>query len=138
MPKVTVSSDATVLVAVLADAGGYAGAQPDQLVWGTQILTNAVSIDNGAAVGRNTTIYYLYNPTLGSGNITGDWVSTPTDYWVSVYTLNGVDTTVGPLTDSVNGFGEPPSHLRLMAYPPAVGRQPAPITPRILGLTLFR
>jgi hypothetical protein len=104
----TVSSSATVLVALWTDKSTASGSQPSPLVWRptglpAQNLTQAVTANNGATAFRDNAIYYLYNPTPGAGTLTGTAnvgvVNNGT--WLVAYTLNGVNTNVAPMTGSV-------------------------------------
>jgi hypothetical protein len=93
-----------VLVVVLANNGaGKAGAEPSQLFWQGQTVKKFASIDNVNSIHGDVTIYCLFKPIEGTGNITGTYAATPTDDWVSVFTLTGASTMTAPLIGAVNG-----------------------------------
>ncbi|MEI7850440.1 MAG: hypothetical protein WCH86_01250 [Kiritimatiellales bacterium] len=68
----------------------------------TQTMTRAVQAGNSAAKAFGSSIFYLWNPTAGSGTISG---SLPAGYLaqiISAFTLSGVDTSVLPIIASGN------------------------------------
>jgi hypothetical protein len=71
--------------------------------WNGQPLIQAVQRATPYANYRECSIYYLYNPEPGTGNITFSLASATLSYMMMPYTLSGVDTFVAPLTNSVNG-----------------------------------
>ena len=94
-----VTAGANVAVVMLINkGGGGAGCEPLTLAWNGQTLIQAVTTNNTAGTWRDVTLYYLYNPTPGSGNITGtaNRNGTASDVWIQAYSLSGVDTTVAP------------------------------------------
>jgi hypothetical protein len=127
----TVSSSATVLVAVWTDKSTASGSQPAPLTWtaaghAAQNLTQAVTANNGATAFRDNTIYYLYNPTPGAGTLTGTANAgvVGNGTWLVAYTLNGVNTNAAPLTGSVNNN---PGHA-------ASGNGTAAVTNTVTGI----
>jgi hypothetical protein len=106
----TVTAGAKVLVVSLMDKSastGAAGGEPTNLFWGSQTLTLAAATNNGNATYRDVAIYYLFNPTPGTTNITG--VCQPVLNGISgtavqAYTLSGVDTNFAPLVGGVNNL----------------------------------
>ena len=99
----TVSSGAKVLVVMVVNKGAGGGdAYPASLLWQGQTVLKAIGTNNTQGTWRDASIYYLWNPTAASGNITGTFLQSVNDYWVSIYTLTGVDSTVAPLTGSTN------------------------------------
>jgi hypothetical protein len=103
-PSFTVSSGASVMVVSLADHNVDNG-EPSTLSWNGQTLSQAVTIDNAASTYRDSAIYYLFNPTPGSGAITGITSAGVDNTWLSAFTLTGVSTNYAPLTGSVNSSG---------------------------------
>ena len=106
----TVSAGAKVLVVELINRENAAGPnlEPLTLAWGSQSLIQAAETNNGATSYRDVTIYYLYNPTAGTGNITGtasNVTSGVTDTWLDAFTLTNVDTTIAPLPGAVGTVG---------------------------------
>jgi len=102
----TVSSGASVLVVLLADKNSTQGGdEPSTLSWNGQTLAQAGTVASGGASGggggsaRECTIYYLYSPPAGTANITGTLNSSgASSYWLSAYTLVGVNTNIAPAT----------------------------------------
>ncbi len=95
----TVSSGAAVLVVTIMGYNNqnYTGHNdwPSTLAWGSQNLTKAVLATD--TVYRTAVIYYLWNPTPNSGNITGTLAYGNTiKYDVSIYALTGVIPTSLP------------------------------------------
>ena len=100
----TVSPGAKVLVVMLNDRNNQ-DQSPPNLLWQGQTVTRAIRTNNTAGTWRNSSIYYLFNPLPGSGNITGTFTATPSDWWISVYTLAGVNPTIAPFVGGVNSAG---------------------------------
>ena len=103
--QITVSPGASVLVV----EGGFrydnGGTPPSTISWGAptpQNLTLAVSKISARTPNRLSAIYYLYNPTPGTYFLTGTW-ATATYSAVDAFTLQGVDTSVPPITGSIDG-----------------------------------
>ena len=97
----TVSAMANVLVVLVEDKGASAvNSEPATLAWGSQTILKAVAQDNSAATLRGESIYYLFNPTPGTNNITAAMANSPANVEIAAYTLSGVDTTVAPKTGS--------------------------------------
>jgi hypothetical protein len=110
----TVTSGAKVLVVALLDKGpSSTGVEPTTMSWNGQTLVRAVTTVDTASTYRDASIYYLFNPTTdgASHNITGTLTATPTCTYLQAYTLNGVDTTVAPLTGAANSTSGTSSFL---------------------------
>ncbi len=99
--SLTVTVGANVLVLLVEDKGASAvNSEPATLAWGSQTILQAVAQDNPAATLRGESIYYLFNPTPGTNNITVTVANSPANVEMTAYTLSGVDTNVAPLTGS--------------------------------------
>ncbi len=101
----TVTPGANVLVVVLLDkgtAGTPSGVAPATLSWNSQTLTRAVTTVDSGSIYRDASVYYVFNPTAGTNNITGTLTATPTVTYLEAYTLSGVNTTTAPLTGATN------------------------------------
>jgi fibronectin type 3 domain-containing protein/regulation of enolase protein 1 (concanavalin A-like superfamily) len=99
----TVSSGANVLVVVLLDkSSSSTGVAPSTLSWNGQTLTRAVTTVDTGSIYRDASVYYLYNPTAGTANITGTLTGTPVCTYLEAYTLSGVDTNAAPATGATN------------------------------------
>jgi hypothetical protein len=97
----TVSAMANVLVVLVEDKGASAvNSEPATLAWGSQTILKAVAQDNPNTNLRGESVYYLFNPTPGTNNITAAVANNPVDVEMTAYTLSGVDTTVAPKTGS--------------------------------------
>ncbi len=71
---------------------------PSTLSWGAQTLTRVAQVGNTASKGYGSAVYYLWNPTPGSDNISGSLPSTNSLMSIiSAFTLTGVDTNVSPI-----------------------------------------
>jgi predicted alpha-1,6-mannanase (GH76 family) len=101
----TVTIGASVLIVIVEDKGANL-AEPATLSWNGQTLIRDVQTSYTASTVRSLAIYHLFNPVPGANrNITGTLNSGVSDQWVTAYTLNGVDTTAGPLTANANTGG---------------------------------
>lgn len=99
----TATPGASVMVVVLLDhAASAINSEPATLSWNGQTLLQAVATNNFAATFRDIAIYYLYNPTPGTANITGSIANGATDYQLMAYTLVGVNTLAAPLIGADN------------------------------------
>jgi len=101
----TVTAGAGVLVVVLLDKGTSStpsGVAPSTLNWNGQTLTRAVTTVDSGSVYRDASIYYVYTPSAGTANITGNLTAIPTCTYLEAYTLSGVNTNVVPLTGAAN------------------------------------
>jgi hypothetical protein len=112
----TVTSGANLLVVMLLDKGTAStpsGVAPTTLSWNGQSLNRAVTTVDSGSIFRDASIYYLYNPTTDglAHNITGTLTATPTVTYLEAYTLNGVDTTIVPLTGAANSTSGTSSFL---------------------------
>ncbi len=121
--NLTVSASANTLVAVVTyrNADTTNNEAPSTLNWTnattTNTLTLAVQIVSKNSHGRGSAIYYLYNPTAGTGfNISGKLSgqtgsgssSSASSGAMVAYSLSGVDTTIVPPptnSDSATGAG---------------------------------
>jgi hypothetical protein len=100
----TVTPGATVLVVCFWDTGTtLPDVGPTDMFWNGQHLTQAVQRSTPSQHYRDCSIYYLYNPTPGTGNITFTLALAAIPYIMMPYTLSGVDTFVAPLTNSAAG-----------------------------------
>jgi polygalacturonase len=100
----TASAGASVMVVCLEDRGANL-TEPPTLAWNNQMLVRDVQTAYTTGNARSLAIYHLYNPAVGTANITGTLGSGVSDTWVTAYTLNGVDTTVAPVIGSANTGG---------------------------------
>jgi fibronectin type 3 domain-containing protein len=99
--NITVTPRASVLVVNLFDRNNVATlASPASLAWGSQTLTRVVAVNNGAGTWADSDIYYLINPTPGTGTITATDTSggTVSAMTMQAFTLSGVDTTIPPIS----------------------------------------
>ena len=113
--NLTVSASANTLVVVVTfrNASASTTEAPSTLNWTNATSTNTLTLavqkgSKAAGGGRNSAIYYLYNPTAGTGfNISGKLSGQPGSSGALVaYTLGGVDTTVTtPAAGSASGTG---------------------------------
>ncbi len=105
-----VSSGSSVLVVLVAyKVNAYADySDADPMTWNppgqpSQAITRAVVECANNSSYRAVAVYYLFNPTPGTGGtVTGAIQNGNGDTWFSTYTLNGVNTSVVPLTNSAN------------------------------------
>ena len=98
----TVTPGASVLVVILEDKGANLP-EPATLAWNSQTLVRDVQTSFTVSPVRSLAIYHLFNPQPGTNdNITGTLGAGVSNQWVSVYTLNGVDTGAAPVVGSVN------------------------------------
>jgi lysophospholipase L1-like esterase len=97
----TTTAGAKVMVVCLEDRGANL-TEPSTLAWGSQTLTLDVQTAYTTGNARSLAIYHLYNPTASTATITGSLGAAVSDIWVTAYTLNGVDTTIAPITGSTN------------------------------------
>ncbi|HEV2695234.1 MAG TPA: glycoside hydrolase family 76 protein [Verrucomicrobiae bacterium] len=98
----TVSAMANVLVVLVEDKGASAvNSEPVSLTWGSQTILKAIAQDNSDITRRGSSIYYLFNPTPGTNNLTAVVANSPADVEMTAFTLSGVDTTVVPKTGGV-------------------------------------
>lgn len=107
----TVSQGASVLVVELWDQNTFNNhSSPATLDWvndlsgATQTLIRAISQVSGGSPYSDCNIYYLYNPTPGSGIISGTDTNAVTIGGLTMmpFTLKGVNTTVAPVTYGAN------------------------------------
>ena len=102
----TVCPMANLLVVLVEDKGASAiNSEPATLAWGSQIILKAVAQDNSNANLRGESIYYLFNPTPGTNNITATIANNPLNVEITAYTLSGVDTTVAPKVGNGGNIG---------------------------------
>ncbi|MEI7851506.1 MAG: hypothetical protein WCH86_06695 [Kiritimatiellales bacterium] len=66
----------------------------------TQTMTRAVQAGNSAAKAFGSSIFYLWNPTAGSGTISGGLPAGYQAQIISAFTLSGVDTNISPVIAS--------------------------------------
>ena len=106
--SVSVTAGASVLVVLVEahNSGAIIGSLPATLAWGGQTLSRGIQEDSGAVADRAEAIYYLYNPTPGTNTISVTVTGTDAT-WIAAYTLNGVNTSINPLSggapDNFNG-----------------------------------
>jgi len=102
----TITPGASVLVVSLFDRDNQStNNSPSSLTWtapgyAAQTITRAVSENNAGSAYADCDIFYLFNPNPGTATITATDTSgnTPSAMTMQVYTLNGVDNTVAPVT----------------------------------------
>ena len=93
-----------VLVVLLEDRGNNAMV-PSTLSWNGATLIQAIQEQHSAQTQRGIAIYYLYNPPLGTNNLTAaitGSTTTPTTIALTAYTLSGVNTNAAPLIGGAN------------------------------------
>jgi fibronectin type 3 domain-containing protein len=97
----TVSSGASVMVAYYASKDANSSATfPSTLTFNSspaQTLSLLVKTNGGGQTWGDVAIYYLLNPTAGSGTITATGNASINQIWLMAYTLTNVDTTVTPV-----------------------------------------
>jgi Immunoglobulin I-set domain len=99
----TVTSGANVLVVILLDkSSSTAGVAPTTLSWNGMTLAQAITTVDSGSIYRDASVYYVYNPAVGSANITGTLTATPVCSYLQAYTLSGVDTYAAPATGAAN------------------------------------
>ncbi len=108
-PSVTLSYNGTAtgagtVLVVDATTKNINTAPPSTLAWGSQTLTLAGWIPSQNTTYRESAIYYLFNPAVGTNNIVLNQAGTTTDI-LDAFELTGTDgsapTTAG--FDNVNG-----------------------------------
>ena len=106
-----VSPGASVMVVALYDDNNDTSVPGPDLVWnnsasGTpQLLTPCIETNTTAYGWTWADLYYLWNPSPGTGAVTGtDAAATHNYMFIEVFTLSGVDTNVAP-TGLGNGTG---------------------------------
>jgi hypothetical protein len=105
MPFTVTSGAGVMAVTLLEKDSSSTPVAPATLSWNGQTLTRVVDTIDTASTYREAAIYYLFNPTTDglSHNITNSLKPTSvTVTLLQAFTLNGVDTTVAPLTGSAN------------------------------------
>lgn len=114
----TVTPGAGVLVVELIGKGGTINSQPASLNWnGGQTILLAVTTNNINSTYRDVSIYYLYNPTPGSGNITGTFLNGEANNNLVAYTLSGLDVSKPPLTGLANNSGATTINFNVAGVP---------------------
>ena len=98
--SVTNTARANVLVVLLEDRGNGATA-PATLSWNGVTLTNAIQEQHSGTTQRGMAIYYVYNPPVGTNNLTATATGAGT-IALTAYTLSGVNTSVAPLVGGTN------------------------------------
>lgn len=103
----TVTAGVSVLVVILEDRQNAAViAEPATITWnGTNILTQDTNSFANTSNFRSMAMYHLYNPPVGTGNITATYATGNNTIVVTAYTLGGVDTTTPPLIIQTNNAG---------------------------------
>ncbi len=102
----TVSPMANVLVVLVEDKGASAvNSEPATLTWGSQTIFKAVAQDNPNTNLRGESIYYLFNPTPGTNNLTATVANNPLNVEITAYTLSGVNAAVAPKVGSGGNVG---------------------------------
>jgi len=97
----TVTTGAKAMVVILEEKGARLS-EPVTLSWNGQSLNRAVQTAYNTGVQRSLAIYYLFNPSPGTANITGTMTGATSDTWLTAYTLTGVATAIAPLAGDVN------------------------------------
>jgi hypothetical protein len=103
------------VVILLEKTSVSTGITPATLSWNGQTLTQAVRTIDTASIYREATVYYLYNPTPGTANITGTLTGTPVCTYLQAYSLTGVDTNAAPVTGAANSASGTSSYLTFTA-----------------------
>lgn len=105
----TVTPGATTLVVMLglrsqgaSPAPGSDPGAPATITWNGITLTKAVSKGSTASTWDDNAIYYLMNPPAATGSMSATLNTNYSQCWWMAYTLNGVNTSVAPLTTSAN------------------------------------
>jgi len=123
----TVSQGSHALVVELWDKNTFNdGSSPQFMTWvvgsTTNILTRAVSQSSAATTYSDCDIYYVYNPSPGTGIISGtdtNGDSVVQGMTMMAFTLRGVDTTVGPLTYSAANASATTLSITTSVYTPS-------------------
>ncbi len=97
----TVTTGAKSMVVILEEKGARLS-EPATLTWNGQTLNRTVQTAYNTGVQRSLAIYYLFNPNVGTANLTGTMTGAASDTWLTAYTLNGVATTIAPMAGDVN------------------------------------
>ncbi|HTB84164.1 MAG TPA: immunoglobulin domain-containing protein [Candidatus Sulfotelmatobacter sp.] len=102
---VTTVGNSNVLVVILLDKSTVStGVLPTTLAWNGLTLTRAVRAIDTASSYRESAVYYVFNPTAGTANITGTLTATPVCTYLQAYTLTGIDTNAALLTGSATSL----------------------------------
>jgi len=108
----TVTAGANVLVVILLEKTATStGITPATLTWNGLTLNRAVRTIDTAATYREAAVYYAYNPSAGTANITGTLTAAPVCTYLEAYTLSGADTNATPVTGSANSTSGTGSYL---------------------------
>ncbi len=97
----TVTAGAKVMVVILEERGARLS-EPATLTWNGQTLNRTVQTAYNTGVNRSLAIYHLFNPNVGTANITGTMTGAASDTWLTAYSLTGVDTNIAPMTGSAD------------------------------------
>jgi hypothetical protein len=112
----SVTAGANVLVVTLLEKTSVAaGITPAALSWNGQTLTCAVRTIDTGSIYREAAIYYIYNPTPGTANITGTLGGTPVCTYLQAYSLSRVNTNLIPVTGMANSTSGTSSYLTFTA-----------------------
>jgi hypothetical protein len=112
----TVTAGANVFVVILLEKTSVStGITPATLSWNGQTLTRVVRTIDTGSIYREATVYYLYNPSPGTANITGALTGTPVCTYLEAYSLSGADTTATPATGAANSTSGTGSYLTFTA-----------------------
>jgi len=103
----TVTTGASVLVVILEDRqNATILAEPTTITWnGTNVLTQDTNSLANTSNFRSMAMYHLYNPPVGSGNITATYSAGNNTILMTAYTLAGVNTNVAPIILQTNSAG---------------------------------
>jgi hypothetical protein len=100
---ITVTTGASVLVILVEDHGETPNSELVTMNWNGTSLTNAITTDYPTSFGntRGICVYYIYNPPVA--NAVSLSVAPPGsgDTAVTWFTLNGVNTSIPPLTGGI-------------------------------------
>jgi len=101
-----------VLVVVLANRGlanpgaTEIDAEPTFLTWQGQTVKKIVSTNIVSPAYGNVALYCLFKPIPAMDSVTGWYPSSPTNCWVSIFTLTGVSTMTAPLAGMANSAAQ--------------------------------
>ena len=94
----TVTAGASVLVVILEDRqNATVLAEPATITWnGTNTLTLDTNSFANTSNYRSMAMYHLFNPPVGTGNITATYSAANNTIVMTAFTLNGVNTNIAP------------------------------------------
>ncbi len=102
----TVTPGASVLVVMLINRqNAVIIPEPATITWNGITLTQDTNSLAATSNYRGMSMFHLYNPPAGTGNITATYSAAGNSIGVEAFTLSGVDTTVAPIILQANNAG---------------------------------